>query len=152
MYKQKPSVHWIDFFNLLSKCFTIHFLIHYIGCANNIKYIKMSVIFSMYNFFVIWLWFIVENICDISILMHNLPDCSLKRFYSLILKNPNSLFTPFIYLFLVRYNYNEYKLFVLNNHHIIFFLSLSLSWNHVTFYITIFYTIITHLLRSVGLF
>ena len=40
----------------------------------------MSVIFSMYNFFVIWLWFIVENICDISILMHNLPDCSLLFF------------------------------------------------------------------------
>ena len=27
----------------------------------------MSVIFSMYNFFVIWLWFIVENIREISI-------------------------------------------------------------------------------------
>ena len=138
MYQQKPSVRWIDFFNLLSKCFTIHFQIHYIGCANNIKYMKMSVIFSMDNFFVIWLWFKVENICDISILMYNLPQCSLKRFYSLIVKNLNSLFTPFTYLFFICYNYSEYKLFVLNSHYIIFFLSLSLSWNHVTFYITIF--------------
>ena len=44
---------------------------------------KVSVIFSMYNFLVIWLWFKVENICDMSILMYNLPHCLLERLYSL---------------------------------------------------------------------
>ena len=73
----------MDFFNLLPEYFTIHFLIHYLGFPNNIKYMKMSVIFSMYNFLVIWLWFKVENICDMSILMYNLPRCLLERLYSL---------------------------------------------------------------------
>ena len=81
--KQKPSVDWIDFFNLLSEYFTIYFFIHYRGFPNNIKYMKVSVIFSMFNVLVIWLWFKVENICDMSILMYNLPHCLLERLYSL---------------------------------------------------------------------
>ena len=48
---------------------------------------------------VIWLWFKVENICDISILMYNLLHCWLEWFYSPVVKNPNSLFTMFTCLF-----------------------------------------------------
>ena len=52
---------------------------------------------------VIWLWFKVENVCGISILVYNLPHCLLERFSSLV-KNPNSLFTMFTYLFLILYD------------------------------------------------
>ena len=52
---------------------------------------------------VIWLWFKVENVCEISILMYNLPHCLLERFCSLV-KNPNSLFTMFTCLFLILYD------------------------------------------------
>ena len=53
---------------------------------------------------VIWQWFKVENVCDISILMYNLPHCLLERFYSLVKISPNSLFTVFTCLFLIFYD------------------------------------------------
>ena len=56
--------------------------------------------YQVCNFLLIWLWFKVENICDISILMYNLPHCLLERFHSLVVKNPNTLFTTFTCLFL----------------------------------------------------
>ena len=49
---------------------------------------------------VIWLWFKVENICDISIIMYNLIHCLLERYHLLVEKNSNSLFTGFDRLWL----------------------------------------------------
>ena len=51
--------------------------------------------YQVCNFLLIWLWFKVENICDISILVYNLPHCLLERSHSLAVKNPNTLFTTF---------------------------------------------------------
>ena len=56
--------------------------------------------YQVCNFLLIWLWFKVENICDISILMYQLPHCLLERFHSLVVKNPNTLFTTFTCLLL----------------------------------------------------
>ena len=59
---------------------------------------------------VIWLWFKVENVCDISVLMYNLLHCSLEQFYSLVVKNPNSLFTVFTCLFGGKMNHHSHSM------------------------------------------
>lgn len=66
----------------------------------------------------------------------------LEWFYSLVVKNPNSLFTALICLFLILYN-SQMKIVCAHQswHNLQSFLVIVLHQNHVTFYNTIFWLV-----------
>ena len=94
---------------------------------------------------VIWLWFKSKTLCDISILMYNLPHCLLEWFFSLVVKNPNSLSTTLICLFLILYN-SRMKIVCTHQplHNLQLFLVIVLHQNHVTFSNTIIILVNVH--------
>ena len=99
--KRKRNVLWTDFliFSLgdLPSIFE-YSILDILTTLNTWK----RVWYWVCNFLVVWLWFKVENICDISIIMYNLHHCFLERFHLLVEKNSNSLFTDFDRLWLMK--------------------------------------------------
>ena len=70
------------------------------------------------------------------IFMYNLLHCSLECFYSLVVKNPNSLFTMFPCLFVIFYN-SWMKIVCVHQplHSLLSLIVTVLCQNHGTFYI-----------------
>ena len=134
----KHVVLWTDFviFSLSVLPFIFEYIIsHVLTTLSKWKWVW----YWVYNFLVIWLWFKAENICDIWMLMYNLLHFPFKGFYSLVVKNPNLLFTTFTCLFLIL-NDSWMKIVCAHQplHNLLSFLATVLRQNHVTFYITVF--------------
>ena len=112
--KRKRNVLWTDFliFSLgdLPSIFE-YSILDILTTLNTWK----RVWYWVCNFLVVWLWFKVENICDISIIMYNLHHCFLERFHLL-----GGEFKLTVYWFWSSMTH-EQKLFLFTNHYIIFF-------------------------------